>query len=174
MYHFFALAARKAHVYLYFWGTIANLVPLKQHEKNSPHRFLHPFLKPSAFWPLCADTPPPPAARHVRQGSFALSTPYYIYNKVGAEADNVYTHALLQATNGGNAGKRAVVFNQLTEGGSTNPEAYRLHVTPDTVAVYASTAEGFLRAGQTLAQLTTKEKSPLQTSPTRRPTPGAA
>lgn len=92
------------------------------------------------------------------KGSFALSSPYNIYNKVGAEADNVYTHALLQATNGGNAGKRAVVFNQLTEGGSTNPEAYRLHVTPDTVAVYASTAEGFLRAGQTLAQLTTKEK----------------
>ncbi len=113
-------------------------------------------LLPSA---LSAQTLLPfPQQATLSKGSFSLTSPYHIYNKVGTEADNIYTHALLQATTNENAGRRAVVFSRLTEGESTNAEAYRLRVTSDTVAVYASTAEGFLRAGQTLAQLTVKGK----------------
>ncbi len=101
---------------------------------------------------------PLPQQASMGKGHFSTALPYTLHNNIGAEADNVYTRSLLQTAAEGYTGKRAVVFDRLKGTTSTSPEAYRIHATPDTLAVYANTPEGFLRAGQTLAQLTEKGK----------------
>ena len=49
------------------------------------------------------------------------------------------------------------VVRHLPLEGAASPEAYRLHITPDTLEVAAAGEEGFLRARQTIAQLTTRK-----------------
>ncbi len=99
---------------------------------------------------------PLPQQVAINKGCFSTSSPYTLHNNVGAEADNLYTRFLLQASAEGATGKRAVVFDRLENADAASAEAYRLHITRDTLAVYAASQEGFLRAGQTLAQLTQK------------------
>ncbi len=54
----------------------------------------------------------------------------------------------------GRADAKKVVTCRKPLGGAESPEAYRLHVTKDSVIMYADAEIGFIRAGQTLQQLT--------------------
>lgn len=81
------------------------------------------------------------------KGYFRLDQPYHVVNQSGLKADNVFLRPFLKD---GQGGSRALV---ITKAGFDNPEAYRLHVSRDTVLIAAATDEGVLRAAQTLRQL---------------------
>ena len=77
---------------------------------------------------------------------------FRVDNQVGSNAYNIYSAHWIKRSNG-NA-RRLVCFSSLP--GVVSAEAYRLHVTPDTIEVSASGKEGFLRAWQTINQLAGK------------------
>ena len=79
-----------------------------------------------------------------------------VENEVGPEAESIYTMAWQQQNKP--TAKRVVRYTKLDN--ASSPEAYRLHIAPDTVLVSASTAEGFMRAWQTFGQLSTKRGVP--------------
>ncbi len=90
------------------------------------------------------------------KGSFSLSAAYNYVDKTGGEAKNIYIDNFARPSSNS---KRAFVLRNAAV--QQSPEAYKLHITKDSVVVEANSREGFLRAGQTLMQL--KQKNSLQT-----------
>ena len=90
-------------------------------------------------------------------GSFDVSSFYKFENTVGDEAKNLYLDNFFR-NNGGST--KVFMIRKAVLKNSSN-EAYRLHISKDSVVVEANSQEGFLRAGQTLMQL--KQKNSLQT-----------
>lgn len=97
---------------------------------------------------------PKPQYVEWRRGVFATddSRAIKMENAVGPDADNIY---IPQWARGGSGGEKVVRMEPL--GGAASPEAYRLHVTKDTLLVRADSRDGFLRAWQTIALLTTRK-----------------
>ena len=97
---------------------------------------------------------PKPRHASIQKGTFDLTRPFTLTNEAGTEANNPYLQQVL-GTNAPTDGSstRAVVLKRLRPGAKMNPEAYRLHITPDTLLVEAAGREGFLHAAQTLLQL---------------------
>ena len=85
------------------------------------------------------------------KGYFPInSKEFKIENYAGADADNIYSAKLKNAT----SSKNVVKYDCLEY--VSSPEAYKLHVTKDSLVISASTEQGFIYAWQTIAQLTTK------------------
>lgn len=99
---------------------------------------------------------PKPQQTEMRKGYFRTDRPFKVENKVGTEVQNPYDAFLTKATAHDAAMKRVVRYVKADAPASASFEAYRLHVTPDTIEVSAAGKEGFLRAAQTLRQLTTE------------------
>ena len=83
------------------------------------------------------------------KGSFRTDHPYRFENLSGIDVRPV---AELLEQNATSQTARLVRCERSTEWGD-RPEAYRLHVSRDTVRIAATGEEGFLRAAQTLKQL---------------------
>lgn len=104
---------------------------------------------------------PKPQSYVAGKGFFSTVKPQTIAvdNRFGADATDVFTPSWLTEAAGqvapGKATKRVVVLDRLS--GATSPEAYRLRVTRDSLVVKAASREGFMRAWQTVAQLTKKQ-----------------
>lgn len=96
---------------------------------------------------------PKPQQVTMGKGVFNTSDGVKVENQVGADAENIYTKAWNVKVN--DAAKRVVKFTPLAN--ASSPEAYRLHVAPDAIEISAASSEGFLRAWQTMEQLTTKK-----------------
>ena len=96
---------------------------------------------------------PKPQTFKANKGSFNINADKFkVTNLVGNDARNIYsTHVLdrhsLQA-------QHVVLLQHLAN--ASSPEAYRLHITTDTLSISAASAVAFLRAWQTIAQLSTK------------------
>lgn len=75
-----------------------------------------------------------------------------VENLAGDVAENIYSKPWLKAAK--NDGRRVVRFARMAN--PSSPEAYRLHITSDTLLVSAATADGFRYAWQTIGQLTSK------------------
>lgn len=75
-----------------------------------------------------------------------------VENLAGDVAENIYSKPWLKAAK--NDGRRVVCFARMAN--PSSPEAYRLHITSDTLLVSAATADGFRYAWQTIGQLTSK------------------
>ena len=96
---------------------------------------------------------PKPQQVTMGKGVFSTAGGVKVENQVGADAENIYTKAWNAKVN--DAAKRVVKFTRLAN--ASSPEAYKLHVTPDAIEISAASSEGFLRAWQTMEQLTTKK-----------------
>lgn len=96
---------------------------------------------------------PKPQQVTMGKGVFNTSDGVKVENQVGADAENIYTKAWNVKVN--DAAKRVVKFTKLAN--ASSPEAYRLHVASDAIEISAASSEGFLRAWQTMEQLTTKK-----------------
>ena len=96
---------------------------------------------------------PKPQQVTMGKGVFKTSDGVKVENQVGADAENIYTKAWNAKVN--DAAKRVVKFTKLAN--ASSPEAYKLHVAPDAIEISAASSEGFLRAWQTMEQLTTKK-----------------
>ena len=96
---------------------------------------------------------PKPQQVTMGKGVFNTSDGVKVENQVGADAENIYTKAWNVKVN--DAAKRVVKFTKLAN--ASSPEAYRLHVATDAIEISAASSEGFLRAWQTMEQLTTKK-----------------
>lgn len=96
---------------------------------------------------------PKPQQVTMGKGVFKTSDGVKVENQVGADAENIYTKAWNAKVN--DAAKRVVKFTKLAN--ASSPEAYKLHVAPDAIEICAASSEGFLRAWQTMEQLTTKK-----------------
>lgn len=90
---------------------------------------------------------PMPQSVETGKGAFSFKKPFRIIDNAGRRWHNIYTAPIGEAA--AERAARVVVF----ESGTLPPEGYRLAISPDTLRVTAATAEGFLRAGQTLRQL---------------------
>lgn len=96
---------------------------------------------------------PKPQTFKANKGSFNINADKFkVLNLVGNDARNIYSsHVLdrhsLQA-------QHVVLLQHLNN--ASSPEAYRLHITTDTLSISAASAVAFLRAWQTIAQLSTK------------------
>ncbi len=100
------------------------------------------------------DLLPKPQKTTAGKGFFAMTgTPVKVMNHTGDNAVNIYSESFLKSADA--SSKRIALFCALP--GAHSPEAYSIHVTPDTLHVSASTKVGFIRAWQTLAQLTTEK-----------------
>ena len=75
-----------------------------------------------------------------------------VENLAGDVAENIYSKPWLKAAK--NDARRVVRFDRMAN--PSSPEAYRLHITSDTLLVSAATADGFRYAWQTIGQLTSK------------------
>ena len=92
---------------------------------------------------------PMPRKVEMGKGVFRTDRPYRTENAAGDAGKAI---GLLSAgASGVSCTTRLVRLSVLDS--PSSPEAYTLSVRPDTLEVRAATAEGFLRAGQTLAQL---------------------
>lgn len=96
---------------------------------------------------------PKPQQVTMGKGVFSTAGGVKVENQVGADAENIYTKAWNAKVN--DAAKRVVKFTKLAN--ASSPEAYKLHVAPDAIEISAASSEGFLRAWQTMEQLTTKK-----------------
>lgn len=98
---------------------------------------------------------PKPQQMTIRKGYFRLnSSALNIENKVGEMSDNVFVANWGKAARNQNINaKQTVRYERLSD---PSPEAYQLHITADTLLIKAADKEGFMRAWQTIAQLTTK------------------
>lgn len=96
---------------------------------------------------------PMPQKVSMGKGTFRTDSPIKIENTVGSDAENLYSKAFAQQT----AADAKRVVRLTTLQGAQSPEAYRLHVTPDSIVVSAQSADGFLRAWQTIDQLKGKK-----------------
>ena len=96
---------------------------------------------------------PKPQQVTMGKGVFSTAGVVKVENQVGADAENIYTKAWNAKVN--DAAKRVVKFTKLAN--ASSPEAYKLHVAPDAIEISAASSEGFLRAWQTMEQLTTKK-----------------
>lgn len=96
---------------------------------------------------------PKPQQVTMGKGVFNTSDGVKVENQVGADAENIYTKAWNAKVN--DAAKRVVKFTKLAN--ASSPEAYKLHVATDAIEICAASSEGFLRAWQTMEQLTTKK-----------------
>ena len=76
-----------------------------------------------------------------------------IINEAGSDADNIYSRKWAQKAADG--ARQVIRYTHLS--GVTSPEAYRLHVTPDTLLISAASADAFRYAWQTIAQLSSKK-----------------
>ena len=115
---------------------------------------------------------PMPTEMTMGKGTFATDGPIKVESHVADNANCVFTPTWAKPQNnsdtqtGSNAGSdnapgprrkgQARVVRYLPLGGEVSPEAYRLHITPDTLDMCAASATGFMHAWQTIAQLTTK------------------
>lgn len=79
-----------------------------------------------------------------------------VVNEVGAEAENIYSEQF--TANTADDARQVVRFTRLD--GTSSPEAYRLHVTKDTLLISAASADGFRFAWQTVNQLKQKSAIP--------------
>lgn len=87
------------------------------------------------------------------KGHFRTDRPFHVENTVGTAAQNPFD-MFLAGEHSEEVGVHRVVRYELEAArGGRSAEAYRLRVTPDTILVHAAGAEGFLRAAQTLRQL---------------------
>ena len=96
---------------------------------------------------------PKPQQVTMGKGVFNTSDGVKVENQVGADAENIYTKAWNVKVN--DAAKRVVKFTKLAN--ASSPEAYKLHVASDAIEISAASSEVFLRAWQTMEQLTTKK-----------------
>lgn len=95
---------------------------------------------------------PQPQSVSWQKGHFRLNQPYRIINEVGAAT--VMPYQLLQSDP---TAKRMVRYRYWTSKTNKGVESYQLQVTPDSIIIGAADRLGFLRATQTLQQLTAKE-----------------
>lgn len=95
---------------------------------------------------------PKPQKVFMEKGFFRMDKPFEVQNSVGELSDNLY-NPFAEFENQKTADHKRVV--RLMRNESQNAEQYALRVTKDTVDVYASAKEGFIRAFQTLRQLKT-------------------
>ena len=102
---------------------------------------------------------PMPQHYEARKGAFDINAKdVTVTNEAGPDADNIYSHKWLGRQNGGGTAARAArVIRLCRMTGAASPEAYRLHITGDTLLVSAPSADGFRNAWHTIAQLTTKK-----------------
>ena len=100
---------------------------------------------------------PRPREATAHKGFFATDKGVKIENGVGADAQNAFVPAWADGSQQSDA-RHVAIYRRLE--GETSPEAYRLHVAADTLLISAAGAEGFMRAWQTIAQLTTRRGVP--------------
>lgn len=97
---------------------------------------------------------PKPQSYVAGKGVFDTSaTSFKIVNEVGTTADNIYSREWLQRHD--KNATQVVRYARLNN--ASSPEAYRLHVTKDSVVIYGTTPDSFRFAWQTIRQLTTKK-----------------
>ena len=100
------------------------------------------------------DILPKPQSYTPGKGVFdCKSQSFKVVNEAGTEALNIYSKVWADRHDG-NA-KKVVRFTPLK--GASSPEAYRLHVSKDTLLISAASADGFRYAWQTVAQLNTSK-----------------
>lgn len=87
------------------------------------------------------------------EGFFKIEKTYRVENRVGDKIYNPYNTFTKDKNASLNDTKRVFIFDNLMNNTSKSPEAYSLRISTDTIEVKASTAQGFLRASQTLQQL---------------------
>lgn len=97
---------------------------------------------------------PKPQQAVMHKGTFRTDKPFRIENRAGEAVQNPYDVLWAAAGKMPHSATTRVV-SYMTDASLPSPEAYRLHVSKDTIAVTAPGREGFLRAAQTLAQLHT-------------------
>lgn len=100
-----------------------------------------------------------PMPQHVTwaKGHFRLDRPFRLVNEAGVQADNPFMKPILESPSTSADASRVVLLQPLRPNAKMHPEAYKLHITPDTLLVKAAGSEGFLHAAQTLRQLTDGE-----------------
>ena len=100
-----------------------------------------------------------PMPQHVTwaKGHFRLDRPFRLVNEAGVQANNPFMKPLLESPSVSAETSRVVLLQPLRPNAKMHPEAYKLHITPDTLLVKAAGSEGFLHAAQTLRQLTDGE-----------------
>ena len=97
---------------------------------------------------------PKPQTFKAGKGYFSTSTPTVkIVNEAGPDAENIYTRSW-QQTNSPTA-KQTIKLIKLHN--ASSPEAYRLHITADSIVMSAASADAFRYAWQTIGQLKTKQ-----------------
>ena len=97
---------------------------------------------------------PKPQTFKAGKGYFSTSTPTVkIVNEAGTDAENIYTRSWHQTNS--DAAKQTIKFVKLQN--ASSPEAYRLHITADSIVVSAASADAFRYAWQTIGQLKTKQ-----------------
>lgn len=89
------------------------------------------------------------------KGCFRTDKPYRVENAVGDMVLNPYNDFSQGTASTSDAVKRVVIYEKMLPNTSKPAEAYQLRVSADTIVISAAKAEGFLRAAQTLRQLTT-------------------
>lgn len=95
---------------------------------------------------------PKPQSFVAGKGAFSTDAKLKVVNEVGAEAENIYSKQF--TANTADDARHVVRFTRLD--GASSPEAYRLHVTKDTLLISAASADGFRFAWQTINQLKQK------------------
>ena len=96
---------------------------------------------------------PKPQQFKPAKGSFNTSASKVKFiNEVGKQAENVYTKEWTDKADA--EASHVVKLTRLANPSSS--EAYRLHITKDTLLISAASADGFRHAWQTVAQLRTK------------------
>ena len=122
--------------------------------KSVPTLFLTAGLSLLSCGALAQGLLPKPQSFTARKGAFDVNAAAFkVVNEAGDDARNIYSAACF-AKASDNAG-RVVRFVRLENASST--EAYRLHITPDTLLVSAASADGFRYAWQTVEQLKKKK-----------------
>ena len=96
---------------------------------------------------------PKPQTFKANKGSFNINADRLkVLNLVGNDARNIYSAHVLDRHS--DQAQHVVLLQHLNN--ASSPEAYRLHITTDTLSISAASAVAFLRAWQTIAQLSTK------------------
>lgn len=124
-------------------------------------KHLYPFLLTAACTlPLPAtgqNLLPLPQKVEMKQGVFRTNKAFRIENTAGTAVHNPYDLFLTQATAHDGSLKRVVRYCRMAApAGQSDAENYRLSVSPDTIEISACGPQGFLRAAQTLRQLSAK------------------
>lgn len=83
---------------------------------------------------------PKPQTFKAGKGYFSTSTPTVkIVNEAGTDAENIYTRSWHQTNS--DAAKQTIKFVKLQN--ASSPEAYRLHITADSIVVSAASADAY-------------------------------